>query len=258
MPCLEACYSICCRIFSDVLPGFDMIFAMKFEFDTIGIITSPLKEKFGIPRQSGLVPEIRSTLVFSPPYNRPEAVAGLEGYSHVWIQFVFHQAIRDEWQPMVRPPRLGGNERVGVFASRSPFRPNAIGLSVARLDGINVGENSVTLQLSGLDLVDGTPVLDVKPYEVYSDSIPQARSGFASTAPEKRLEVQFTPKALAQVRSRPDSEHLQAMIIGLLEIAPCPACKTGESSDRVYGIRLYDFDLRWRVTGEQVEVFELA
>ncbi|MET0081586.1 MAG: tRNA (N6-threonylcarbamoyladenosine(37)-N6)-methyltransferase TrmO [Sedimenticola sp.] len=231
---------------------------MKFEFETIGYIHSPFREKFGIPRQSGLVAEVRSTLVFESPYNRPEAVAGLEGYSHVWIQFVFHQAMRDEWQPTVRPPRLGGNERVGVFASRSPFRPNPIGLSVAKLEGIGTGNGRLELSLQGLDLVDGTPVLDVKPYVAYSDSIPGARSGFASSAPEKRLEVHFSPRALEQIGQRPDSENLQALITGVLEIDPRPAYRSGGESDRIYGIRLYDFDLRWRVTGERVEVIELA
>ncbi|MES9963127.1 MAG: tRNA (N6-threonylcarbamoyladenosine(37)-N6)-methyltransferase TrmO [Candidatus Sedimenticola sp. 20ELBAFRAG] len=231
---------------------------MKYEFDAIGHISSPFKEKFGIPRQSGLVPEARASLVFDSPYNRAEAIAGLEGYSHLWIQFVFHQAMRGEWQPMVRPPRLGGNEKVGVFASRSPFRPNPIGLSVARLEGVSTSAGQVELLLSGLDLVDGTPVLDVKPYVVYSDSIPDASSGFAPSAPEKRLEVVFSQRALEQIQARADSEQLQALIAALLEIDPRPAYRSGESGDRIYGIRLYDFDLRWRVTGEQVEVLELA
>ncbi|MES9872729.1 MAG: tRNA (N6-threonylcarbamoyladenosine(37)-N6)-methyltransferase TrmO [Candidatus Sedimenticola sp. 6PFRAG7] len=231
---------------------------MKFEFDAIGHISSPFKEKFGIPRQSGLVPEARARLVFDSPYNRAEAIAGLEGYSHLWIQFVFHQAMRGEWQPMVRPPRLGGNEKVGVFASRSPFRPNPIGLSVARLEGMNTSAGQVELLLSGLDLVDGTPVLDVKPYVVYSDSIPDASSGFAPSAPEKRLEVVFSQQAVEQIQARADSGQLQALIVALLEIDPRPAYRSGESGDRIYGIRLYDFDLRWRVTGGQVEVLELA
>ena len=111
---------------------------MKIELETIGIIHSPFKEKFGIPRQPGLVPQVQATLQLLPPYDRPEAVAGLEGYSHIWIQFLFHQAMRDQWQPTVRPPRLGGNKRVGVFASRSPFRPNHIGLSVVEIGRAHV------------------------------------------------------------------------------------------------------------------------
>jgi tRNA-Thr(GGU) m(6)t(6)A37 methyltransferase TsaA len=230
---------------------------MQFEFEPIGLIHSPFKEKFGIPRQAGLVPEISGTLELLPPYNRPEVVAGLEGYSHVWVQFVFHRATRDKWQPMVRPPRLGGNRKVGVFASRSPFRPNPIGLSVLRLEGIVAEEGRVELELGGIDLLDGTPVLDIKPYVSYSDGFPQAQSGFAPRAPDRQLEVVISDKARQQIARRADAAHLQELIVHLLELDPRPAYKGDADEQRVYGIRLYDFDLRWRVTGEQVEVVGL-
>ena len=231
---------------------------MKRELETIGIIHSPFKEKFGIPRQPGLVPQVRATLQLLPPYDRPEAVAGLEGYSHVWIQFLFHRAMQRPWQPTVRPPRLGGNRRVGVFASRSPFRPNPIGLSVVGLRQVRCEQGRVELLLTGVDLLDGTPVLDIKPYVAYVDSIPGARSGFAPAAPEARLEVRFSAVAEAQLEGRRDAGELRSVIRDLLALDPRPAYAGDGDGDRVYGIRLYDFDLRWRVQEGRVEVLELA
>ena len=232
---------------------------MKIEFKQIGVINSPFKEKFGVPRQPGLVPQIQATLELLPPYDQAEAVSGLEGYSHVWIQFLFHKTQRDEWQPTVRPPRLGGNRRVGVFASRSPFRPNPIGLSVVKLEGVDCTGGKVVLELSGVDLVDGTPVLDIKPYVPYVDSIPGAVSGFAPTPPEGVLKVSFSSTAKSQLERRPDGPKLRAQIKALLETDPRPAyLARGQQQDRVYGIRLYDFDLRWRVRGDEAEVLEIA
>ena len=230
---------------------------MKTTLETIGIIHSPFKEKFGIPRQPGLVPEAVATLELLPPYDRPEAVAGLDGYSHVWIQFLFHRTMREQWQPTVRPPRLGGNRRVGVFASRSPFRPNPLGLSVVELRGVHC-DRGVELELGGVDLLDGTPVVDIKPYVPYVDSIPDARGGFAPAAPERRLPVRFTPLAERQLRQRADGERVRELIRGLLEIDPRPAYRGEEEGERVFGMRLHDFDLRWRVMQGRVEVLELA
>ncbi|HEB97171.1 MAG TPA: tRNA (N6-threonylcarbamoyladenosine(37)-N6)-methyltransferase TrmO [Sedimenticola thiotaurini] len=230
---------------------------MKTTLETIGIIHSPFKEKFGIPRQPGLVPEAVATLELLPPYDRPEAVAGLDGYSHVWIQFLFHRTMREQWQPTVRPPRLGGNRRVGVFASRSPFRPNPLGLSVMELRGVHC-DRGVELELGGVDLLDGTPVVDIKPYVPYVDSIPDARGGFAPAAPERRLPVRFTPQAERQLRQRADGERVRELIRGLLEIDPRPAYRGEEEGERVFGMRLHDFDLRWRVMQGRVEVLELA
>lgn len=231
---------------------------MTYTFEPIGFIRSPFKEKFGIPRQPGLIPEARGELVFTAPYNRPEAVSGLEGYSHVWLQFVFHQALREQWQPTVRPPRLGGNQRVGVFASRAPFRPNPIGLSVVKLEEVNTIGGTVTLVLSGLDLLDGTPVLDVKPYVGYVDSIPDARCGFAPVAPVVRFSVCYSKRAEEQLLARPEPEQLRRFVTRLLELDPRPAYAGESQPGRVYGIRLYDFDLRWRVREDVIEVLELA
>ncbi len=231
---------------------------MKIQFESIGIVHSPYKEKFGVPRQPGLVPQAKGSLELLPPFNRPEAVIGLEGYSHIWIQFLFDRNRREKWQPTVRPPRLGGNTRVGVFASRSPFRPNPIGLSVVRLERVVNNENGVILEVSGLDLVDGTSVLDIKPYVAYVDSIPDAASGFAATAPSPLLKVSFSYAALKQLAARPDEAELKPLITGLLETDPRPAYIKEGRQQRIYGIRLYDFDLRWRVVDEAAEVLELV
>lgn len=231
---------------------------MKYEIETIGIIRSPYKEKFGIPRQPGLIEEAKAELVIAPPYNRPEAVVGLDGYSHIWVHFIFHQALGREWRPTVRPPRLGGNKRVGVFASRSPFRPNPIGLSVVRLEGVRCEKGEVILDLSGIDLLDGTPVIDIKPYVTYVDSVPDARSGFAPVEPAVQFKVVFTEQARRQLEAKKNPVQLESFIIHLLETDPRPAYSGEPEPGRVYGIRLYDFDLRWEITGDRIVVRELA
>ncbi len=227
------------------------------DFKSIGIIHSPFKEKFGIPRQPGLVAEAKCVLELLPPYSAPEAVAGIEGYSHVWIQFLFHRSAREEWQPMVRPPRLGGNTKVGVFASRSPYRPNPIGLSVVKLERVDVVNGRAELHLSGGDMVDGTPVLDIKPYIAYADSIPDAVSGFAPEPPGNRLRVTFSEQAERQLAVREDVDELSGLIIGLLALDPRPAYRGESDGERIYGMRLYDFDLRWRVHAGCAEVVGL-
>ena len=231
---------------------------MNYSLTPIGVVHSPFREKFGIPRQPLLVPEAKARLELLPPYNCIEAFAGLEAFSHIWLTFIFHQAMRDQWQPQVRPPRLGGNRRVGVFASRSPFRPNPVGLSVVALDGISHQQGKVELLLSGLDLLDGTPVLDIKPYIPYADSIPEARSGYAAEPPQVSKEVRFSETAEAQLRQRDDGVELRCLIVKLLRCDPRPAYKNRSQSERIYGMRLYDFDLKWRVAGDEVEVVELA
>ncbi len=226
-----------------------------FQFETIGIIHSPYREKFGIPRQPGLV-AAEATLELLPPYNRPEAVKGLEGFSHIWISFVFHGVKRSEWKPTVRPPRLGGNERVGVFASRSTHRPNPLGLSVVALTGIDCQEGRVELRIKGADLLDGTPVLDIKPYIPYVDSVSDARGGFADTPPEVKLTVVFTDQAEAQCRELSERyPNLQTLIDGVLAQDPRPAYQAEEG--REYGVSLYDFNVRFRVTGDSAEVLAI-
>jgi len=231
---------------------------MSYTLNSIGIIHSPFREKFGIPRQPHLVPEARARLELLPPYDRLEALAGLETFSHIWVTFIFHETMGDQWHPTVRPPRLGGNRRVGVFASRSPFRPNPIGLSVVALKGIANEGGRLELLLSGVDFLNGTPVLDIKPYIPYADSIPDANAGFAESPPEALMSVCFSDKAESQLTQREDAVELRQLIVRLLALDPRPAYKKEEQPERVYGMKLYDFDLRWRVKKDLVEVIELG
>jgi len=231
---------------------------MSYAFEPIGIVHSPFREKFGIPRQPGLAPGAKARLELLAPFDRPEALDGLEGFSHIWLTFVFHQALGTRWRPRVRPPRLGGNRRVGVFASRSPFRPNPIGLSAVALEGVSGSGGKIELLLSGVDLLDGTPVLDIKPYVPYADSIPDARGGFAAGPPEACMRVRFSERAQRQLACRDDADGLERLIVDLLAVDPRPAYADDGRPDRVYGMRLYDFDLKWRVRGDTIEVLELC
>ena len=165
----------------------------------IARMCSDFPSKFGIPRQSGLVEELRSTVVFEPEFRNPDTLRGLEGFSHLWIIWQFSEAVRSNWSPTVRPPRLGGNTRMGVFATRSPFRPNNLGLSCVKLLGVEQTENGAVIHVAGADLMDGTPIFDIKPYIPYSDSHPEALGGFTDTAEDFLLEVEFPESLLRQL-----------------------------------------------------------
>lgn len=227
---------------------------MSFEFKPIGLIRSCYGEKFGIPRQPGLVRSATATLELLPPYNTEEALRGLEEFSHVWILFIFHQSARDEWKATVRPPRLGGNERVGVFASRSNFRPNPIGLSVVELAGIE----GTCLKLGGGDFLDGTPVLDIKPYIPYVDRVPGAQGAFASHAPEPVNLVECTPEAARAVETLENADRpaLHELICDMLAYNPRPAYQN-DDPDRIFGTRLFDLEVRWKQAGNAVTVVEI-
>ncbi len=231
----------------------DLDLQSQFQFQTIGIVHSCFKEKFGTPRQPGLVPAAIAELELLPPYNRIESLEGIEGFSHLWIQFVFHQCLREhlhskKWKPMVKPPRLGGKEKVGVFASRSTFRPNPIGLSVVELIAVNHDRESgkLVLQIRGADLIDGTPVLDIKPYLTYADRIDNARSGFAPAAPNK-ISVQFSAEAeqFCQQYYTAQGYDLRELVQQVLEIDPRPAYYKDRVADRLYGITLRDCEVKW-------------
>ncbi|PIE66656.1 MAG: tRNA (N6-threonylcarbamoyladenosine(37)-N6)-methyltransferase TrmO [Deltaproteobacteria bacterium] len=224
-------------------------------FTPIGTIHSCFTEKFGIPRQPGLASEARATLEIHPPYDKDEAFAGIDGFSHIWIVFIFHGIPPGKWQPTVRPPRLGGNRRAGLFASRSPFRPNPVGLSVVRLNGIQRKKKRLCLFLSGIDLLDGTPVLDIKPYLPYVDSLPEAAGGFAAASPRPALKVTFTQKAkqdsIFQNQRHPGFTEL---LIEILEADPRPAYTGSRPGKSEYGVKLYDVNVRWTVEDETVVV----
>ncbi len=240
----------------------------SFSFSPIGRISSCFKEKFGIPRQPGLVTAATAKLFLNKQFDE-ESIRGLDGFSHIWVNFVFHGTIEQGWKPMVRPPRLGGNAKVGVFASRSTFRPNALGLSVMKLDNISYEKSRVILQLSGCDLLDGTPVLDIKPYLPYVDSIHDAKGGFASEPPKNIFQVGFSPEAMIQIRdaSERTGQDVRELITQILQFDPRPSylqsatqvAKSINENSRVYSMKLYDFDLKWQYCENgKINVLELA
>ena len=218
----------------------------------IARMRSDFPTKFGIPRQSGLVEELESTIVFEPEFRNSDALRGIEGYSHLWIIWQFSQAVRQEWSPTVRPPRLGGNTRMGVFATRSPFRPNNLGLSCVKLIGVEHTENQGTvLHVAGADLMDGTPIFDIKPYIPYSDSFPDALGGFTDTAEDFILDVDFPSTLLEQL---PSSKQQAA--IGVLSHDPRPSYQ--RKPGRVYGLNFAGFDIRFSVEGKTLTVCEIS
>ena len=207
----------------------------------IARIRSDFKEKFGIPRQSGLVPQTRARIVFEPEYRNPDALRGIDGYSHLWLIWLFSKAEREGWSPTVRPPRLGGNTRMGVFATRSPFRPNAIGLSCVTLEDVllHTPEGPV-LVVGGADLLDGTPIYDIKPYLPHIDSHPEARGGFAAEKADYALKVDF-PEALLETI---DTDKREA-ILGVLAGDPRPSYQHDPA--RVYGVRYAHYNVKFTV-----------
>ncbi|MCO4799498.1 MAG: tRNA (N6-threonylcarbamoyladenosine(37)-N6)-methyltransferase TrmO [Colwelliaceae bacterium] len=236
----------------------------SINLNIIGNVCSPYKEKFAIPRQPGLVPSAKGKVKLVDEANNIELVRGLEQFSHIWLLFVFHETMEQGWKPLVRPPRLGGNKKLGVLATRSTFRPNPIGMSVVKLDEIECSNKQVELHISGLDLLDQTPIVDIKPYIPYSDAIPNAQASFAQEQPKKVLTVAFSTPAkivLQQaIKAYPDLENLIAQILAQ---DPRPAYKQSLSNnlvidEKIYGIRLYQFNIKWRlISASQIEVFEI-
>lgn len=221
------------------------------EIKVLATIKTDFREKFGIPRQSGLVDSLRARIVFEPEFRNPDALRGMEGFSHLWLIWQFSRAVRSDWSPTVRPPRLGGNARLGVFATRSPFRPNSIGLSCVRLE--EVCEDAAlgpVLVVSGADLLDGTPIYDIKPYLPYADCHPEAVGGFAADAPEKRLNVEI-PEALA---ARIPAEK-RAALLDVLSLDPRPSYHSDPT--RIYGMCFADYEVRFTVAGNVLTVLEL-
>ena len=222
------------------------------EITPIAYIKSDFPEKFGIPRQSGLVEELSATVVFEPAYRDPSALRGLEGFSHLWLIWEFSQARREGWSPTVRPPRLGGNKRLGVFATRSPFRPNPLGLSCVRL--VEVRQDRAlgpVLTVAGADLLDGTPIYDIKPYLPYADCKPEAVGGFAARPKGADLAVDCSPALLDRV-----PEDKRAALLAVLAQDPRPQYQ--DDPDRVYGMAFAGLEVKFRVAGERLTVTEIS
>lgn len=217
----------------------------------IARIRSQFPEKFGIPRQSGLVEELKARVVFEPEYRDPQALRGLEGFSHIWLIWQFSRSMGAGWSPTVRPPRLGGNERMGVFATRSPFRPNPMGLSCVKLEKVELSTpEGPVLWVAGADLMDGTPIYDIKPYLPYADCKPQAVGGFASAPKEATLTVDFPPQLLERV-----PRELREALSGVLAQDPRPTYH--HDPQRVYGMAFGGLQVRFTVDGDRLTVVEV-
>lgn len=220
------------------------------ELKIIAHIRTDFPEKFGVPRQSGLVKELTGRIVFEPEYRNPDALRGIEDYDYLWILWKFEGVEREKWSPTVRPPRLGGETHMGVFATRSPFRPNPIGLSSVKLEAVEQTEEGAVLVVSGIDLRDNTPIYDIKPYLPYVDSHPQARGGFAAEVADYTLQVEFPPYLLERF-----PKEKQKAIVEVLRQDPRPAYhKDGE---REYGVAFAGFNVRFRVENGVLTVLDV-
>ncbi|WP_338362788.1 tRNA (N6-threonylcarbamoyladenosine(37)-N6)-methyltransferase TrmO [uncultured Pseudoalteromonas sp.] len=221
-----------------------------YSISAIGHIQSPYKQKFAIPRQPRLVPQAKAKLIFTAEFNREEFVRGIEEFSHIWLLFRFHETADKGYSAMVRPPRLGGNERKGVFATRATFRPNALGMSAVKLEGVEYKNGQLSLLLAGIDLLDGTPIVDIKPYLPYSDAMHDASAGFADTRPETQMSVEFCSEVTEFIAKQTHYPELKDFIANVLKQNPRPAYKKQKQGEQSYGMTLYDFNIRWQVNGE--------
>jgi tRNA (adenine37-N6)-methyltransferase len=230
----------------------------QYKFTSIGTIHSCYKEKFGIPRQPALVAS-PATIEINSPYSQQQAFRELETFSHIWVVFIFHGISNSNWKPTVRPPRLGGNHRIGVFASRSMFRPNPIGLSVVELINIEYKGNKTILNIIGGDFLDATPVLDIKPYIPYADSIDTLKAGYAAEKPEVKLNVNFSAAVKTEIKkSESKYPRLKDIIVEILQLDPRPAYQEMKQTKNEFAIKLYDYDLKWQIENEQVMVTSLT
>jgi len=229
----------------------------EFHFKSIGIIESCFKQKFCIPRQPGIVPQATATIVLEPEFSSEEIVRGLDDCSHVWVIFVFHKSQNAKNKNTVRPPRLGGDKRLGIFATRSNYRPNPIGQSVVKLAGIELKNGQTLIKLSGGDFLDGTPVLDIKPYIPYVDSIATATTAFATHPPEKVFSVKFESQARSQIdeASRLSGENIQSFIEQLLAYDPRPR---HTQPDAIFSTKIYNYDLKWKIENNVATVISLV
>lgn len=224
---------------------------MEVKIRPIATMRSDFSTKFGIPRQSGMVDSLRSTIVFEPEYRNADALRGIEDFSHLWIIWQFSESVTDRWSPTVRPPRLGGNTRIGVFATRSPFRPNSLGLSCVKLIGLEETRDLGTvIHVAGADLMDGTPIFDIKPYIPYADAHPDALGGFTASARDFILKVNFPDDLLSKL-----PKEKQTSIVDLLSHDPRPSYQ--DDPDRIYGLSFAGFDIRFSVEKATLHVKEV-
>lgn len=220
---------------------------MADEMKVIAKIHTVFPEKFGIPRQSGMT-DTKAVIVFEPEYSITEAVRGLDGFSYIWVLWKFSESVRNGWSPTVRPPRLGGNKRMGVFATRSPFRPNSIGLSSLKLDKVEITKSGPVLYVSGADMLDGTPIYDIKPYLAFCDSHPDASGGFSADYAEYQLNVFFSDKCEI-------SDNTKSMLTEILKYDPRPSYQ--DDPDRIYGMTVCDLSVKFRVEGNNLTVTDV-
>ncbi len=225
-----------------------------FSLPVIGVVESPFREKFGLPRQPGLI-DFTSTIRMIAPYSNPQAFAGLQRFSHVWVSFIFHQAVSAAFSPAVRPPRLGGNRKMGVFATRSPYRPSSLGLSLVKLLSVDVIDNGIVLSVNGLDAIDSTPVVDIRPYIPYAESLQTATAGFAAEQPQPRLSVTISDKLQA---AAPGGEaEMLRIAVEAIALDPRPAYRRNEMHAE-YGIQLGSWNFRWRISETGAEIFDIV
>lgn len=218
----------------------------------VAITRSCFQDKFGVPRQPGLTRHAWAELIIQPPFDQEDAFRGLESCSHLWLTFQFHQAVRAEWRPLVRPPRLGGNRKIGVFATRSPFRPNSLGLSVVKNEGLVRCGQQLILKIRDHDLIDGTPVVDIKPYLPFTDAVPDARIDWVQSPPQAQLPVSFSEQAERLLAALPALRYpdLRELIADILSYDPRPSFRRGREEARIYGVHLYDLNVRFRFLSE--------
>lgn len=220
----------------------------SYNFKIIARIKSDFPKKFGIPRQSGLLSNLRSTIRFEPEFRNADALRGLEGFSHLWILWIFSENVRDTWSPTVRPPRLGGNKRLGVFATRSSFRPNPIAMSCVKIEEIRLeGTNGPEIIVSGADLMDGTPIVDIKPYLSFADSVPEAKGGFAESVKGNNLEVEIPTELLEKFPA-----EKREVLVQILSQDPRPHYQ--DDAERVYGFNFSGFEIKFKVSDSKLTV----
>ncbi len=230
----------------------------QFNLAKIATVKSPYKQKFAIPRQPNLVKEAKGELIFETEYSDPNSLRAIEQFSHLWLLFIFHETAAEGWSPTVQPPRLGGKESIGVYATRSTYRPNPIGMSVVENLGWEQKGKLITLKVGGLDLLDGTPIVDIKPYIAYADSITEAKSGFAESPPGSQYAIQFSAESEQQLTDlNEDYPNLKEFISAILQQDPRPAWRKKEVDEKSYGMSLYDLNIKWRHDKESIHVLSI-